>query len=676
MFHTFQSSVALRSPDQTGSDGGAKPARASGSRRISTSNACVECRRRKIRCDGTQPCGQCQWYQHPEACSYSKPAQRVVPSRKLVDKLQGNIEQRDTVLQRLFPGKGLETLVSLPREELLNLALSAPAATSPSSTTGAQPVQTTSPNSEGTETSLEALEQAPDQNPEWDEVRRYQDKIQNISDDVNGLSMSVDRLASYVGISSITTALKVIVKAAPVAKPYIYHEQFETAQPSRANSPPPQVDDDPLALPSLEEGRELLNAYYERVHQFFPMVDMDRVWNTFTSGDRTDSPWLALLNIIFALGSLASGTSNDDNHLIYFQRSRQHLSLESFGSGNMEVIQALGIMSGYYMHYLNRPNEAHGLMGGTLRMATALGLHREYNDSATSKANVWMGWNGNSMPQESGELDHAEVRRRTWWSLFCLDAWASTTTGRPSLGRWSPAVTVQGPGKVPIPNRGSNSCISPTTPQDQSQLRILPLIHNTEFCKICTQVQDRLATTPLPKLDEVQELDSTLVRWYEDLPTILSTNQPCPEFLRIPRSVMKWRYQNLRIVLHRPFLLSAALRRTPFSTLSSEEKMAVGKCRIVAGKTIEDISNECTEDLISGWNAVWFMFQATMVPIVGLFCDSSNPDDVEKWQGQIDTAIKFLDRMIKWSVAAKKSRDFIIKLSEAHKNAAEREANQ
>ena len=81
MFHTFQSSTGRRSP---GTDDGlaGKPTRTTGSRRISTSNACVECRRRKIRCDGTQPCGQCQWYQHPEACGYSKPAQRVVPSRK------------------------------------------------------------------------------------------------------------------------------------------------------------------------------------------------------------------------------------------------------------------------------------------------------------------------------------------------------------------------------------------------------------------------------------------------------------------------------------------------------------------------------------------------------------------------------------------------------------------
>jgi len=82
MYHTFLAQISSGGIPGDGNDG-MKPARSTGSsRRISTSNACVECRRRKIRCDGTQPCGQCQWYQHPDACNYSKPAQRVVPSRK------------------------------------------------------------------------------------------------------------------------------------------------------------------------------------------------------------------------------------------------------------------------------------------------------------------------------------------------------------------------------------------------------------------------------------------------------------------------------------------------------------------------------------------------------------------------------------------------------------------
>ncbi|KAF2492397.1 hypothetical protein BU16DRAFT_467868 [Lophium mytilinum] len=666
MFHTFQSSVAQRSPAPAGDlDEQTKPtARSTGSRRISTSNACVECRRRKIRCDGTQPCGQCQWYQHPEACGYSKPAQRVVPSRKLVDKLSSSIDQYRSVISLLFPGKHLDSLVSLPREELLELALSLPAqsATSPSTSI---PQQGATPHSEGAD-SLEALEQAPPEDPEWDEARKHQDKIQGISDDVNGLSMSVDRLSSYVGISSITAALKVIVKCAPQARPFIAHSYNDTALPSRSNSPPPEIaEESPGAVPAGREGQALIESYFERVHLFFPMIDERKFWTTYLYGERSDSPWLALLNMVFALGSLASSTADNEAHYSYFTRSRRHLSLESFGSGNLEVLQALGMMCGYYMHYLNRPNEAHSLMGGTLRMATALGLHREYAEPARHSS-------GNTLSiMQHGEPDSIspEMRRRIWWSLFCLDSWASTTTGRPSLGRMGASITVNLPGKITNP---AHMFAQPNSAQYIEQLKVLPLIHASEFCKIGTRIQDRLVEQPLLKFEELAQFDADLVRWHDDLPSILAnTEEPCPDFLKRVRLVMKWRLQNIRIVLHRPVLLSTALRRAPFVALSAEEKVAVGKCRLIAAKTIEDMAAECDNDLISGWNACWFAFQASMVPLVSLFSDASNPDDIDKWRASVETVLAFFARIMPYSIAARRSADAVSKLYDAYKIAAE-----
>ncbi|KAF2261755.1 hypothetical protein CC78DRAFT_340231 [Lojkania enalia] len=660
MFHTFQSSVGVRSPGAEGDGTATKPARAAGSRRISTSNACVECRRRKIRCDGTQPCGQCQWYQHPEACGYSKPAQRVVPSRKLVDKLSADIEQFKSVLNKLYPSKDLESLSSLPREELLELALSIPSSgttTSPS-TVATQAISEITSGSEGAE-SLEALEQAPPEDPYWDEARKHLVRVQGISDDVNGLSMSVDRLSSYVGISSITAALKVIVRCAPHAKPLIAHNHQETALPSRAGSPPPElVDDNPMALPQPTEGQQLVESYFERVHLFFPMIDERKFWSSYLYGDRKDSPWLALLNMVFALGSLAASTSDNEAHYVYFNRSRHHLSLESFGSGNLEVLQALAIMSGYYMHYLNRPNEAHSLMGGTLRMATALGLHREYSDSTKGDSNRYL----NVMAPGEADSISPEMRRRIWWSLFCLDAWASTTTGRPSLGRMGPSITVLPPGQ------NMNILPQPNSPQYIEQLKILPLVHASEFCKIATRIQDRLVESPLLTPSETAAYDSEVIHWHEELPSILfNMNETCPDYLRRVRHVMKWRFQNIRIVLHRPVLLSTALRRTPFASLSAEEKVAVGKCRIIAAKTIEDISTECLPDLISGWNGVWFVFQACMIPLVSLFSDSSMLEEVEKWKSSLETALAFFERSKPWSIAAKRSLDAVSRLYEAYK---------
>jgi hypothetical protein len=130
---------------------------------------------------------------------------------------------------------------------------------------------------------------------------------------------------------------------------------------------------------------------------------------------------------------------------------------------------------------------------------------------------------------------------------------------------------------------------------------------------------------------------------------------------------MKWRFQNIRIILHRPYLLTTALRCCAWSNLTAEEKVAVGKCRILALKTIEDISQECMPDLLSGWNAVWFCFQACMVPLVSLFNDASQPDEVRKWQAAIDTALQFFESARDYSIAAKRSGDAVAKLYQAYK---------
>ena len=259
------------------------------------------------------------------------------------------------------------------------------------------------------------------------------------SDDATGASMPANRLFSYVGISSTRAVFEVIVQCAPQARSLIAHNVQETVLPNQAASPPLHLTNDrPDALPQLDHGQGLLESYFDRIHPFLPIIDERKFWSTYMYSNRTDSPWLGLLNMVFALGSLASSTADNQAHYIYFNRSRQHLSLESFGSGNLEVLQALAIMGGYYMHYLNRPREAHSLMGGTLRMATTLGLHREYSEQSDTDRQL--------LATDEEDSVSPEMRRRIWWSLFCLDAWASSTTGRPSLGSMGPSISVLRPG--------------------------------------------------------------------------------------------------------------------------------------------------------------------------------------------------------------------------------------
>jgi hypothetical protein len=88
---------------------------------------------------------------------------------------------------------------------------------------------------------------------------------------------------------------------------------------------------------------------------------------------------------------------------------------------------------------------------------------------------------------------------------------------------------------------------------------------------------------------------------------------------------------------------------------------------MIAAQTIQDMSNECLPELICGWNAVWFTFQACMVPLVSLFSDASLPTEAQSWQASVETALGFLERSKPWSISAKRSMDAVSRLYQAYR---------
>ncbi|KAI7127690.1 hypothetical protein KC352_g31789 [Hortaea werneckii] len=236
---------------------------------------------------------------------------------------------------------------------------------------------------------LQALDEPPHHNEDPENGEPCSPGVQVISDDVNGLAFTETQHSSYVGICSNSAAFKVMWKIAPALKVSMAQRYSENAKPPHRahNDPNPHscqqmpTATDARYIPPPGIAQNLLNSYFYHVHPLMPMVDEASFWRTWLYSDRSDSPWLALLNVVFALGSLASGTAADEGHRVFYLRARSHLCLESFGSNNILLVQALGLLSGYYLHWLNRPNEASGLMGATLRMATSIGLHREFGES-------------------------------------------------------------------------------------------------------------------------------------------------------------------------------------------------------------------------------------------------------------------------------------------------------
>jgi len=172
--------------------------------------------------------------------------------------------------------------------------------------------------------------------------------------------------------------------------------------------------------------------------------------------------------------------------------------------------------------------------------------------------------------------------------------------------------------------------------------------------------------------EDREHFDRQLVEWHDNLPFILRSTEPCPESIYTARSVMKWRYQNLRIVLYRPVLLNLANRGNEGSA-SQEELESVAKCRAIARETIEDIAHEWTPNQMLGWNGVWFLYQAVMIPLVTMFWESWNTQQVRECQAQIEVVLEAFEGMADWSLAARRSREVVAKMYEASKRPSTRQ---
>ncbi|KAI6782708.1 putative transcriptional regulatory protein-like protein [Emericellopsis cladophorae] len=641
MFHTFQG-VTPRKTLTEASDGG-KSNSNSGNKRITTPHACAECKRRKIRCDGQQPCGQCLSSRAPKRCFYDKHRQRVIPSRKTLEALSQQLEECRSVLKRLYPEHDVPTLLSLSRQELVDIIHRRDANTpesllSPSSQ--GSPIKQDFDSCHGSDVSFTSFEQMPSLDAEWDDEGRRQESMPSETDALNAGSLVGDRQTSYLGASSIKAALMVMLKAQPqlrhsLTPPLNNVEMTSNLPVIRQRSIVPK---DTSRIPWSWKGQTLIDAYFKRVHVFIPMLEEGTFRSDYLEGQRCDAPWLALLNMVFAMGSIVAMKSDDFTHIDYYNRAMEHITIDAFGSNHIETVQSLAIIGGYYLHYINRPNMANAMIGAAVRMASALGLHRESLAQGTTSDGA-----------------SAETRRRTWWSVFCLDTWATTTTGRPSFGRFGPAININAPG------------FGMDQAHDSAQhAGILPLVENVKFCKIATQIQDLLAITPLVRAEDRSSMDGQLVNWYGSLPWLLRTSDPCAEPLYIARCIMKWRYQNLRMLLHRPILLTVA---SGSSQPSDKDCVAVETCREMAKATIGDISREWTRNQMSGWNAVWFLYQAAMIPLVSLFweCGSSQ---VSEWQEQVETVLELLEAMEDWSMAARRCREVVWRMYESSRQTA------
>ncbi|CAG8218273.1 unnamed protein product [Penicillium nalgiovense] len=606
------------------------------SRRGSTPRACTSCRRRKIKCDGEKPCEACRWYKKPELCAYTEPrsSQQSQPEKPSIPS-----PDYKSTLERLFPDSVPENIAHFSRDKLLDLVTAGgtPYSQHQDSSIAAGSLDTHNSTLSGEMPGLESLHTIPGEQLDENQCASASESVGHISDDVNALSLSARHPTSYLGVSSIQAALKVIAWLHPAVNTYFAQSlsKDQCSQPTNA-LPPSRAASQPDPPPTEIQ---MLDAYFVNFQPFAPLIDEEAFRTTYLLGRRKDGRWLALLNIVLALGNITAAGADNNTHRAYFERSMDHLNLRSLGNPSLEVVQALGLMGGWYCHYTSQPNLAYSLMGASLRMAVTLGLQREPSDIHSILD-----------PKKSGIQ---EFKRRVWWSLCCLETWGHETLGRPSMDYFGPSITVNLPSRL----------------DKESYFEVLPLTENVQFVKIALKIQESLAALPTLSHAEMFDLDAQLVRWWSDLPPVLKDYEPCPESLYAVRTVMRWRFYNHRMLLYRPTLLNYAMRRIPFMAIRVEERTAIQKCQEIAAISIQDIFSTTKLNQMVGWNAVWMLFQATMVPLICLSAGVADHDSAASFEAcktQIETAMLTLGRMKPYGHTAGRSLEVISGILESN----------
>ncbi|KAF1365711.1 hypothetical protein EJ07DRAFT_150216 [Lizonia empirigonia] len=212
------------------------------------------------------------------------------------------------------------------------------------------------------------------------------------------------------------------------AQPQITFNRLHASFYLDADSAELDVDVDPYDLPPRETAAKLFDCYKQIVHKSFSILStqFEDQFRRYFEALRSERPfsvpnrWLAILNIAFAIAARFSHLINagwqgeEGDHIVYMTRSVRLLGSWPFAAApDLALIQVSGLLAFYYQ-VIGHVSRAWVLIGISIRLALALGLHLRNEDP--------------DIP-----LSKKETLLRTWWTLHAVECQLSAITGRPCV---------------------------------------------------------------------------------------------------------------------------------------------------------------------------------------------------------------------------------------------------
>lgn len=545
-------------------------------------------------------------------------------SRRTIAKLTEALEARNNILKQILQMVDHNTLPEQTKHDISQLAETSWSHVAPSPAATVDSTQSTAPISD-------PLQEDETGDHEWTETYASQSSMAPVGDDINGLASQRPN-KSYMRAFSPGAVLRVLLAISPQARNKF--TQLEHAlvaeQPSTGST------SDAAPQPYLVQQQSAVDAYFSRIHLILPMVDETWFRSTFLEQRRVDDSWAALSNLVLALGSIASG--DDETHFVYHRNARQAIGYNVFCSGNLEMLQALVLLGGLYLHYTNSPNSAYMVRGTAFRMAIAMGLHREsvisaqLHPASTSEAQ-----------QGNASIPRSEIRRRTWWSLVNSDVLGALLSGRPKALGWD-SLTMDV--KLPSIHPGQSEHQHHPTTDAEWVTTILRL--RSEFSGILSEMQGRVALVTRVTAQEIITLHEQLQAWVRLHLLNHNLTRSCPKSIKRHLEIQHIYAHNASLIFSQPHLLYLAVDSQGQRTMTSDDWRVISICQDAASNIIAALASRHSLNRVMVWHSTFHLFQACLILMLSVVLAprlSSPQAMIQGWRQSLETARHCFKRM-------------------------------
>ncbi|CAI6085504.1 unnamed protein product [Clonostachys chloroleuca] len=591
-------------------------------KRRRVTRACDECRRKKIKCDGKQPCTHCSVYSYE--CTYDKPSnRRRNPAPQYIEALEGRLQRAETLLRKFMPDVDLAdpNLDPAVQQEFHNRE----------------------------QARARAAKQQPGHHSVPSTSSSNDTQLMSMIDSTGQLDIDDKGGWDFHGISSGAVFLKRMKdhfrgKLGPSTKlPFMARGERHTGltnldPPTPAGQSPFSSVSNYAEMPSKEVTRNL--CYYSlscatclvriiHIPSFYEKLDSvyDRPVDSLS---QEESHFLGLVYSVLALGCMYNSLDEASPSRMAYQEATEEGSMKYYKSArvllqditecrDLTSLQALLFII-LFLQATSNLSACYAFVGIALRSALRMGLHRHL---------------------EHAQIDTVEdeTRRRVFYVIRQMDIYVSTLLGFPLLLNTDDI-------DQPYPSEVDDEFITPTMilqPPPGSSSFYVAFNAHTRLMEILAKItkfvypmksgpsNGKLQKASAAKSSysisyaRIKEIEGDLHDWFEKLPERWRPSPDGPiEVVRV-RHLLRFVYAHVQLVLYRPFLHYVSPRLGQ-GTKIDELSYACAAAAISVSRNIVHIGLEIRKQrVLSG--PYWFMLYTEFFAVLSLvFYALENPE--------------------------------------------------